>query len=316
VKALVTGAGGFVGGHLVRYLQAQDDVEVVGSVFRDPTTYDDLSEGVRFVQADLREPDTLRQIMNDVRPDHIYHLAGQAFVPLSFDDPWPTLHTNIRAQLNVLEAARYADWPCRVLVLGSGDVYGPITPEQNPVDEKQPFNPTSPYSVSKITQDLLGQQYHYSFDVDCVIVRPFNHFGPRQNKRFVAPAFASQVAAIERGEQEPVVRVGNLEAERDFTDVRDIVRAYCLLMAHGTAGEVYNVGSGQAHSIRYLLDVLLSYSDVSIDVTIDPDRLRPVEVPLVVCDATRLRQATGWEPQYSFEETLRDVLAEWRGRQE
>jgi GDP-4-dehydro-6-deoxy-D-mannose reductase len=315
LKALITGTGGFVGTHLARRLSQREDTELYGLTYLPPERYPKLAEiDITLQQADLTNPDAVDQILNEIRPDHIYHLAAQSFVPESYEDPWGTLSNNIRAQLNLLQTLVRLDLHTRLLVISSSEVYGAIAPEDLPVDEDQPLRPSNPYSVSKATQDLLGLQYYLSYDVPVIRVRPFNHIGPGQNSRFVAAAFASQIADIEAGRQEPVLRVGNLTAQRDFTDVRDVVAAYEKVIAHGQPGEVYNIGSGQAHSIQELLDILLHHSDAPITVREDPSRLRPVDIPLVVCDAGRLRKATGWQPTYRFEQTLTDILDEWRTR--
>ncbi len=315
MRALITGVGGFAGGHLARYLCRHTDLTVFGSVFFEPERYTHLHElGLTLRRVDLRDEHAVEELLDEAAPDMIFHLAAQAFVPESWDDPWGTLENNIRAQLNILHTLARLDARPRVLVIGSADQYGAIRPDEVPVDESHPFRPDSPYSVSKIAQDMLGLQYYLSHGIPVVRVRPFNHIGPGQNKRFVAPAFASQIAAIEAGKADPVVYVGNLEARRDFTDVRDVVRAYYLALTRGRPGEVYNIGSGKAHSVRELLDLLLSLSPVAIEVRQDPARMRPVDVPVVICDAGKLRRDTGWEPAIPFEQSLRDVLAEWRAK--
>jgi GDP-4-dehydro-6-deoxy-D-mannose reductase len=248
-------------------------------------------------------------VIEHVRPDRIYHLAGQAFVGDSWASPWETLETNLRSQVNVFEAVMAVRAsPPRLLVVGSAEEYGRIAPEALPVNEMCPLRPDSPYSVSKVGQDFLGLQYFLSYALPVIRVRPFNHIGPRQNPKFVAPAFASQVAAIEAGRQAPVMPVGNLTARRDFTDVRDMVRAYVLALEQGEAGEVYNLGSGRSRSVQEVLDTLLHLAEVNIAVELDTGRLRPVDVPEMVCDATKFRTRTGWEPHVPFEQSLRDVL--------
>jgi GDP-4-dehydro-6-deoxy-D-mannose reductase len=233
-------------------------------------------------------------------------------VPSSFSDPWDTLENNIRSQLNLLEAVRQKDLPARVLVIGSNEEYGRPLPEELPIAEGNPIRPNNPYAVSKVAQDFLGLQYHLSYGLDVVRLRPFNHTGPGQSPRFVVPAFASQIARIEVGQQESVVRVGNLEAERDFTDVRDIVRGYFLAATQGQTGEVYNLASGSPRSIRGLLEHLLSLSTIEIRIEIDPERYRPVDTPRVEGSAAKFHTHTGWEPEIDFEQTLRDVLEYWR----
>ena len=256
----------------------------------------------------------MRALIERVRPDRIYHLAGQAFVGDSWANPWPTLETNLRSQVNLSEAVLAARLEPRLLVLGSAEEYGRVALEDLPIRETCPLRPDSPYSVSKVGQDYLGLQYHLSSGLDVVRARPFNHIGPRQNSKFVAPAFASQIAAIEAGRQPAMLRVGNLEARRDFTDVRDMVRAYALALDHGEAGEVYNIGSGQSRTIRDLLTTLLSLARVEITVEVDPDRLRPSDVPEMRCDASKFRACTGWEPRIPFEHSLRDLLDYERAR--
>jgi GDP-4-dehydro-6-deoxy-D-mannose reductase len=271
-------------------------------------------QGVDLHLIDLNDEEAVHGLLEATRPDEIYHLAAQAFVPLSFENPWDTLSNNIHAQLNLLHSMVKLDLDARILVVGSGEEYGNLRPEDVPVAENHPLRPSSPYSVSKVTQDMLGLQYYLSHDVATVRVRPFNQIGPGQSPDFVAPAFARQIAAIEKGLQEPVIYVGNLEARRDFTDVRDMVRAYVLLLALGTPGEVYNTGSGEAHSIRELLDLLLNLTDSPVQVRPDPARMRPIDTPVIICDATRLRVATGWSPAITFEQSLADILADQRAR--
>jgi len=315
LRALITGVGGFVGNHLAEHLLEQGDVEVFGTTFLPPESYPDLQRfDMTLRQVDLTDDDAVERLLRDIRPDHIYHLAAQSFVPESFDNPWGTLSNNIKAQLSIILAMIKLDLPSRLLVVGSAEVYGPVSPDDIPIDEQQPLRPPSPYSVSKVAQDMLGLQYFISHNLPIIRVRPFNQIGPGQSKRFVAPAFASQIAAIEAGQQEPILYVGNLEARRDFTDVRDMARAYRLVMSLGEPGSVYNIGSGQARSIQELLDILLHHTEAPIQVQVDPARMRPSEVPIFVCNPARVRATTGWEPQISFEETLVDVLDDWRVR--
>jgi GDP-4-dehydro-6-deoxy-D-mannose reductase len=312
LRILVTGAGGFVGSHLTKHLQeVMPDAELHG------TTLSDVSADVNNVplhKIDLKDAAQVRSLLSDLKPDRIYHLAAQAFVPRSFEEPWETLENNILAQLNLIQESLKLELRPRLLVVGSAEIYGPVRPEELPLTEDSDLRPSSPYSVSKIAQDMLGLQYHLSHDLPIMRARPFNHFGPGQRDTFVAPGFATQIAAIESGEQPPVLKVGDLSAQRDFTDVRDIVRAYRLIIEQGEPGQVYNVCSGQAHSIQHLLDTLLSYSSISIEVRVDPDRLRPVTVPVLEGSYDRLHRATGWEPQIPFERTLADILNDCRQR--
>jgi GDP-4-dehydro-6-deoxy-D-mannose reductase len=312
LQALITGAGGFVGGHLCDYLLAQTDWNLTGTVFGRPIETESPAPRLRLVPADLRGRDSVHSLVEEIQPDYVFHLAAQSFVPSSFADPWDTLDNNIRSELNLLEAVRRSGREVWFLVVGSNEEYGAPEPNELPQTEQNPLRPNNPYAVSKVGQDFLGLQYHLAYGLPVVRVRPFNHTGPGQSPRFVAPAFASQIARIEVGLQEPVMRVGNLETSRDFLDVRDIVRAYHLAVTRGEPGEVYNLASGRPQSIQALLETLLSYSDTEIRVERDPERYRPVDVPVVYGSAEKFYRRTGWEPRISFGQTLRDTLAYWR----
>lgn len=314
MRVLITGINGFVGGHLAEYLLQAGGHEIWGVALENTLRLPHLRDQVHLLQVDLSNREQTSSTIARISPQVIFHLAGQAFVPESFQDPAGTLSTNIMAQLHILLALQEHTIPARVLVVGSYEEYGHITPDDLPIDENTPLRPASPYGVSKIAQDMLALQYHISHKLDVVRVRPFNHIGPRQNSRFVASSFARQIAMIEQGKQPPVLSVGNLSAQRDFTDVRDMVRAYALAVEHGESGQVYNIGLGQVVSIQHLLDTLLAASKQTIEVRQDPQRMRPVDMPVVVCDASRFRAHTGWQPQIAFAQTLRDILDDWRTR--
>ena len=315
MRILITGAGGFVGNHLAAHLgQAQTNAQLFGTtLFESESVHPAIGEN-RLI--DLKDYAQARDLLVDYRPDAIYHLAAQAFVPRSFEDPWETLENNILAQLNIIKACLDLKLRPRILIVSSAEIYGEVSAEQLPLGEDSPIRPTNPYSVSKVAQDMLGLQYFLSHDLPIMRARPFNHIGPGQNGRFVAPAFAMQIAYIEEGQGEAVINVGNLTAKRDFTDVRDIVRAYRLIIEKGRAGEAYNVASGRAYSIGQLLDILLGLSESDIDVRVDPARLRPVDVPEIRGDSSKLRRDTGWRPSLSFEQTLQDVLTDCRQRRQ
>jgi GDP-4-dehydro-6-deoxy-D-mannose reductase len=314
VRALITGIGGFAGSHLADYLLAETDWQVVGCVLNACDTPAHLEGRVVCRTVDLRDPKAVRRVLEEATPDFIFHLAALADVGASWRDPWPTLENNIRAQLNLFEGLVQLGARPRVMIVSSNEVYGLVQDHELPISEENPLRPNSPYAVSKVAQDMLGLQYYLSYQLPVVRVRPFNHIGPRQAPGFVAPDFARQIAEAEVGQRPPRIQVGNLEAQRDFTDVRDMVRAYHLAVTRGTPGDVYNIGSGQPHTIRELLDVLLGCSRVEIAVETDPARLRPSDVPIVRCDASKFRELTGWEPTIPFETSLRDVLDDWRAR--
>ncbi|MEA3345552.1 MAG: GDP-mannose 4,6-dehydratase [Chloroflexota bacterium] len=314
MRALITGISGFVGSHLAEHLLANTDWEIAGTIYRSDHNIRHLADRLELYPAELSRLPVVEFVLKWAHPDVIFHLAAQSLTSESLHDPWGTLATNISMQVNLLQAMVNLDLHCRILIVGSSEEYGLVGEEDLPVDEEVPLRPMNPYAVSKVTQDMLGLQYHLSHKLDTIRLRPFNHIGPRQRPGFVAPDFAQQIALIEAGSQEPVMRVGNLEPERDFTDVRDVVRAYALLATQGRAGEVYNVGSARSRSIRELLKTLLSFTNVPITVESDPDLMRPSEVPRVVCDYSHLRETTGWKPTSSFEQSLRDVLDYWRKR--
>jgi GDP-4-dehydro-6-deoxy-D-mannose reductase len=312
LKALITGISGFVGSHLAEYLLDTSDWEVAGTVFGPYGDIADLCGQLQLFPAELSRLDVMTFILEQAQPDVIFHLAAQPLVSASRRDPWGTLESNIRMQLNVLEGVARVRPACRVLVIGSSEEYGLVSPEDLPVDEETPFRPLSAYALSKVAQDLMGLQYFLTHRLHVIRVRPFNHIGPRQRVGFVAPDLASQIAAIEAGLRPPVLEVGNMDARRDFCDVRDVVRAYVQLIDAGEPGQVYNVGSGESHSVADLLHILLGMSQVPIQVRQDPGRMRPSDVPEIVCDAARIRGCTGWQPTISFEQSLHGVLEYWR----
>jgi GDP-4-dehydro-6-deoxy-D-mannose reductase len=312
LKALITGISGFVGSHLAEHLLEATDWQVAGTVFGPTEPIAHLRGRLELYPAELSRLEVMTFILEQARPDVILHLAAQPLVAASRIDPWGTLETNVRVQLNVLEAVAMACPNCRVLVVGSSEEYGRIRPEDLPVDEETPLRPLNAYALSKVAQDLMGLQYHLARGLHVVRARPFNHVGPRQRTGFVAPDFASQIAAVEMGRRAPVIEVGSLAVRRDFCDVRDVVRAYVLLITQGEPGEVYNIGAGQSHSVQELLDILLANSRVPIEVRPDPRRITESDIPDIVCDPTRIRERTGWQATIPFEQSLRDILDYWR----
>ncbi|RME82409.1 MAG: SDR family oxidoreductase [Caldilineae bacterium] len=314
MRALVTGAAGFVGGHLIRHLLAETDLEIVGVIYRRQPHPPFQSSRVHLERLDLREESAVAEVLARWQPRYILHLAAQSFVPISWEHPWPTFEQNVLTQINMLKGMLTARLDARILVVGSGEEYGAIESEDLPVDEDTPLRPTSPYGVSKVAQDLLGWQYHRSHGLHTVRVRPFNHIGPGQNEIFVTSSFAKQIALIEAGRGEPILRHGNLQARRDFTDVRDVVRAYWLILQKGEPGQVYNVGSGRSIAIQDILHIMLTQARVPITLQPDPGRMRPSDIPIIVSDPGRLQRATGWQPRIPLEQTLQDILDDWRQR--
>ncbi|MBC8163044.1 MAG: GDP-mannose 4,6-dehydratase [Roseiflexaceae bacterium] len=312
MRAIITGINGFVGGHLADHLLSDSSWSVWGIARQSTLALAHLRERVSLVIADLEHPSELDDVLRHAQPDVIFHLAAQSNVPRSFADPQQTLQTNINGQINLFQSVLRLKQNPLIVIAGSQEIYGQVRPEDLPIDEATPLRPVNPYAVSKATQDLLAFQFHISHHLRTIRLRPFNHIGPRQSDAFVAAAFAAQVAKIERGEQEPVMRVGNLAAERDFTDVRDMVRAYVLAATHGQVGTAYNIGSERTVSIRWILDTLLGLSACEIQVETDPARMRPADVPRVVSNCSLFRDHTGWRPQIPLEQTLRDILDDWR----
>ena len=313
MRVLITGVAGFVGRHLADQLLERGEDEVWG-LARSSTRSDGLDPRIRLVVADLCDRDAVNAALEAARPNAIYHLASQASVAKSLDDPLPTIVNNVVGQVNVLEAVAAIVPEARVLVVGSNEEYGLTREDELPLAETRELRPISPYAVSKVTQDMLGHQYFATKKLNVIRVRPFTHTGPRQASLFVTPSFARQLAEMEAGVREPVMRVGFLEGKRDFTDVRDVARGYRLLIERGTPGEVYNLGSGVPRSIRSILDALIALSSARPVVEVDPKLIRPLEVPVQYADCSKLRAATGWAPEIPFEQTLADILADWCSR--
>ncbi|MBM2826435.1 MAG: family oxidoreductase [Dehalococcoidia bacterium] len=314
MRTLITGIGGFAGGHLAEVLLAQG-LDVHGTIRPgDSHPIGPLAKGVTLHQVDLLNERLTGEMMAALSPELVFHLAAQSSVASSWDDPGGTLTNNIMAQLNLLQSLISMKSEARVLVIGSVEEYGAPLPDELPIKESNPLRPANPYALSKVAQDLMGYQYYLSHGIRCVRVRSFNHIGPGQRDTFVTSAFARQVAEAEVGLREPVVRVGNLEARRDFTDVRDVVRGYYLALTAGELGEVYNIGSGKAVSVREILEFFLAQARLQIRVEVDMTRFRPVDVPEVSCDYTKIKERTGWEPSIPLEQSLRDVLEYWRNQ--
>jgi GDP-4-dehydro-6-deoxy-D-mannose reductase len=315
-RILVTGVTGFAGSHLVDYMLERGDCEIHGiQRWRSRTeNIEHVMDRIALHECDLRDAASTLRTIEQVRPDWIFHLAAQSFVPTSWIAPTESLSTNVIGQVNLFEAVRRVGLKCRIQLACSSEEYGMVYPDEIPIGETNPLRPLSPYAVSKVTQDYLGYQYWMSWKLDAVRTRGFNHEGPRRGPVFVASDFAKQIADIEKGRKAPVLHVGNLDAKRDFTDVRDMVKGYWLALEKGEPGEVYNLCSGQAWSIRQVLDHLLGLTKARIEVRQDPARLRPSDVPILLGDNSKFVKATGWRVTIPFEQTLADMLEYWRAR--
>jgi GDP-4-dehydro-6-deoxy-D-mannose reductase len=318
VRAFVTGISGFVGGHLTEHLlECGDQVVGVSASGRFPASLAHLSRSARIEPIDLTDvdPEAFADLIRRKHPQAVYHLAAQSNPRASVDDPRGTWALNLGGTLNLLSAVRDAGLSPtpRVVLVGSGVCYGNPPPDQIPVSESCPSRPNNPYSASKAAADLLGIQMHLSDGLDVVITRPFNHAGPRQSPRYVLASLAEQVAEVEAGLKD-AVEVGDLDVVRDYTDVRDVVRAYRLLAEAGTPGEIYNLGTGRGLKLTDALETFRSLAARPVEVRVDPARVRAVDLPYLVADASKLREAVGWEPRVPIEQTLADMLADARAR--
>ena len=316
MRVLITGITGFVGSHLTEFA-LERGADVIGALrWRSKTEHiEHLRERVSLVECDLRDLLSVRTVLEQARPDYIIHLAAQSFVHASWQTPTETFYTNVVSQMNLFEVMRQLNSAARFLVIGSSEEYGLVEPHELPIRETNPLRPLSPYAVSKVAQDLMGFQYFKSYGMHIVRSRAFNHTGPRRGETFATSNFAKQVAEIEAGLREPVVRVGDLKPTRDFSDVRDVVRGYWALLERGTPGEVYNLCSGVDWSIERVLNFLIGQTKVPrIEIRQDPARLRPSDVPILRGSAEKIEKAVGWRPTIALEKTLTDLLDYWRQR--
>lgn len=314
-KALITGVTGFAGSFLADVL-IKNNQEVYG-LARDIDSAKNLvgiKDKIKLFSVDLFNPKALDSIIRDINPDFVFHLAASAPTGESFKNPSYVLQNNIISELNILEALKSQGLlNTKTLIVSSGEVYGAIKKSDLPLDEDTPLRPVNPYSVSKIAQEFLAMQYFLTYKLNIVTARPFNHIGPRQTANFVVSAFARQIAEIEKGKKGAIIKVGNLNAKRDFTDVRDVVIAYYLLAnEEGNTGEIYNIGSGKSYKISEILDILLSFSKLKIKIEVDKALFRPVDVPEIICDNNKIKKLTNWNPSILLEKSLFDTLDYWR----
>lgn len=310
---LITGISGFAGSYLTEHLIATGEEAIFGTYLTQDSliNLESVKDKVKVHKVDLLHKEDVQSLVNSVQPSLVYHLAALTSAGDSFRNPAETITQNASIEINLLEALRKTKPDCKILVVSSAQVYGRVDKKDLPIDEQTLFCPTNPYAVSKITQDFLAFQYFLSYKLSIVRIRPFNHTGPRQSSQFVVSAFARKIAELEKS-QNNVIKVGNLEPKRDFTDVRDIVKAYVLLMEKGIPGEVYNVGSGVSYSIRDILNKLLAFAKKEMIIEQDPLLLRPSDTPEFVCDNAKMRGLTGWTPKIPLEQTLKETLDYWR----
>lgn len=314
-KALITGIAGFVGSHMAELLLSKG-YEVYG-LCRPRSKMDhieSIKSKLHLEDADLLDSHSLYTTISSIKPDYIFHLAAQSFVPTSWGSPAVTLEVNIVGSANVFEAVRQARIDPVIQIACSSEEYGLVHADEVPIKETNPLRPLSPYAVSKLAMDYLGYQYYESYKMKIIRTRGFNHTGPRRGDTFAESTFAKQIALIEKGKQEPVIYVGNLEAERDYTDVRDMVVAYLLAVEKCDPGEVYNIATGKAIKIADVLNMMLAQSNVKVEIKQDPKRMRPSDVPILIGDSTKFVAKTGWNPKIPFSKTAEDLLNYWRER--
>jgi GDP-4-dehydro-6-deoxy-D-mannose reductase len=314
-KVLITGVTGFAGSYLAEHLLSTEKYEVSGTFLTEKSldNVENIKNKLILIKADLTNDKSVFEIIKKTSPSIIFHLAALTSPAESFKNPITTMTNNVSLQINLLEAVRkYNLVDTKILITSSADVYGRVTKENLPIDEETPLMPTNPYSVSKIAQDFLGLSYFLTYKLKIIRVRPFNHVGPKQSPNFVVSSFAKQIAEIEKGKKEPYLLVGNLEAKRDFTDVRDMVKAYLLAIEKGEYGEVYNIGSGVSYKISDILNRLVSMSSSKIEIRKDKALFRPSDDPELVCDSKKFSKVTNWRPKISVDTTLRDTLDYWR----
>ena len=308
-KALIIGAAGFVGGSLAGHLRERRGMEV--SVTKLPRE-EFRGDSDRVYNLNILNKEEIVSLLFEARPDYIFHLAAQSSVGVAWKNPSLTIDINIKGSVNVMDAIRELYYKPRILLIGSGEEYGHIEEGEIPIREENRIRPGNIYAATKACQNMIGNIYAQAYDMEVMMVRAFNHIGPSQASIFVVSDFCRQVAEIEKGIREPVMYVGNLDARRDFTDVRDVVEAYGLLAEHGRPGETYNVGRGKAVSIREILDMVIALSGHDIKIEIDKNKLRPVDVPIIEADISKISSLTGWKPKIPLKQTIEETLNYWR----
>ena len=309
MKAMIIGAAGFVGPYLAKAIREIMFCDIL--ITRLEHEKVDIPGAVEII-LDILDPRQIDEVLCKERPEYIFHLAAQSSVALSWKNPKLTVDVNVKGALNLLNSIRKLDYSPKVMIIGSGEEYGRVSERDIPIGEDTVLDPGNVYAVTKACQNMMATIYAHAYGLQLVMTRSFNHIGPGQSPQFVVADFCSQVVKIEKGLQEPVIRVGNLSAKRDFTDVRDVVRAYCMLALYGRRGETYNVGSGHAIAVDEILKVILLQTGTEIKVEVDPDKLRPVDVPIIEADISKIYRDTGWKRMITLEQTISDILDDWR----
>lgn len=308
-KVLIIGGAGFVGGYLAEYLQDECGYQVRATKMKQEEI---PGANYEVVDMDLLVKGEVEKVIRDYEPDFIFHLAAQSSVAVSWSNPQLTVDVNIKGSLQLLDVLKEMEYKGRVLLIGSGEEYGRIQPDEVPIVEDTVLRPGNIYAATKCCQNMIAGIYAKAYGLNLVMVRAFNHVGPRQTTQFVVSDFCKQVVEAEKGLRDPVIHVGNLKAKRDFTDVRDVVAAYECLIRQGRSGETYNVGSGIAYSIEEILDRIIGLSGQEIRVEVQKERLRPIDVPVIVADISKIEEQTDWKRKIPMEQTLQDTLDYWR----
>ena len=309
MKTLVIGAGGFVGPYLIESLKKQMSCDIVATIL--PGEKLNCQE-IKVEELDISNPMAILSLLLKERPEYIVNLAAHNSIWFTWDNPGLTVDTNIKGSINILDAVRQANYEPSILLIGSGEEYGKVSPEDIPISEDVNLNPCNIYGATKACQDLMAEIYVRAYKMKVILARAFNYIGPGQSTLFVISDFAKQIAEIEQQQREPVIQVGNLDSKRDFLDVRDLVRAYTFLLERGMSGEVYNIGSGQVISIREILNLFFEKTACKVDIQVKAERLRPIDVPVVQADVRKIIRETGWKPQITLEQSIEDMLQYWR----
>lgn len=308
-KVLIIGAAGFVGKYLIRFYNQKSDYEIYATKLPHETIEE---TGAEIFDLDIMRRDDIITLLYSIRPDYIFHLAAQSSVSVAWKNPGLTVDINIKGVLNVLDAVRELYYKPRILLIGSGEEYGHVKECEIPIKEDNRIRPGNIYAATKACQNMIGSIYTNAYDMKVLMVRAFNHIGPEQSSIFVVSDFCRQVAEIEKGIRPAVMYVGNLSAKRDFTDVRDVVCAYAMLVEKGIPGETYNVGSGRSYEIKEILYKIIALCDISIEIRTDPNKIRPVDVPIIEADIKKLADITGWKKSITLEQTIKETLNYWR----